>query len=73
VRKTLYVTARAADASGISRMELVVDGRVMQRFAGTSRQFGVQTWLHGPAMTVQVRAYDRAGNVRSTPARTWYR
>jgi subtilisin family serine protease len=73
VRRTLYVTARAADASGISRMDLVVDGRVTQRHAGGLRQFPVQTWLHGRAMTVQVRAYDSAGNMRATPARTWYR
>jgi thermitase len=73
VRKTLYLTARAADASGVSRMDLVVDGRVMERYTGTQRRFAVRTWLHGPAMTVQVRAYDRAGNVRATPARTWYR
>jgi subtilisin family serine protease len=73
VRRTLYVTARAADPSGISRMELVVDGRVTQRVAGALRQFPVQTWRHGPTLTVQVRAYDSAGNARTTPARTWYR
>nr|BFE76553.1 hypothetical protein GCM10020092_098540 [Actinoplanes digitatis] len=41
-------------------MELLVNGKVTQRYAGTARRFGVQTWKHGKAMTVQVRAYDRA-------------
>ncbi|GID96705.1 hypothetical protein Adi01nite_61170 [Amorphoplanes digitatis] len=73
VRKTKYVAAAAADIHGISRMELLVNGKVTQRYAGTARRFGVQTWKHGKAMTVQVRAYDRAGNVRYAPARKWYR
>jgi subtilisin family serine protease len=73
VRKTQYVTARAADQHGIARLELVVDGTVTQRYAGTRHTFSVQSWKHGSAMTVQVRAYDAAGNVRTAPARKWYR
>ena len=73
IRGTAYVTARAADPSGVNRMELLVNGRVVQRHAGTLREFAVSTAAFGPVLRVQVRAYDRAGNVRSTPLRTWYR
>jgi hypothetical protein len=73
VRKTKYVTATAADTHGVTRLELLVDGKVTQRYAGSTHKFAVQTWKHGAVMTVQVRAYDRAGNARSAPARKWYR
>ena len=73
VRKTRYVAATAADAHGISRMELLVNGKVVQRYAGSAHRFGVQTWKFGKVMTVRVRAYDKAGNVRYAPARKWYR
>ena len=73
VRKTKYVTASATDTSGVSRLELLVDGKIVQRYAGRVHKFAVQTWKHGAVMTVQVRAYDRAGNARSAPARKWYR
>ena len=54
------VSARATDSSGIARLELVVDGKVTARYAGYLRWFG----FPAGAKTVQVRAYDRAGNVR---------
>jgi thermitase len=73
VRKTRYVTATAADAHGVSRLELLVDGKVTERYAGSTHKFAVRTWQHGAVMTVRVRAYDRAGNVRYAPARKWYR
>jgi Subtilase family/Bacterial Ig domain len=73
VRRTRYVSAYASDHYGVRSLQLIVDGKVTQRFAGRSHRFSVQTWKHGAAMTVRVRAYDRAGNVRYTPARTWYR
>jgi thermitase len=68
-----HVTARATDASGIARLDLVVDGRVAARYAGYLRQFPVPATARARTVTVQVRAYDRAGNVRSAPARTWRR
>jgi thermitase len=73
VRKTKYVTATASDSNGVSRLELLVDGKVTQRYAGSTHKFAVQTWKHGATMTVRVRAYDKAGNVRYAPARKWYR
>jgi len=60
-----YVTARATDASGIARLELVVDGKVTSRYAGYLRWFGVPK----KAKTVVIRAYDKAGNVRAVTVR----
>ncbi|WP_433724973.1 S8 family serine peptidase [Actinoplanes sp. CA-051413] len=73
VRKTKYVTATASDSNGVSRLELLVNGKVIQRYAGSTHKFAVQTWKHGAVMTVRVRAYDKAGNARYAPARKWYR
>jgi subtilisin family serine protease len=73
VRKTRYVTATAVDSHGVARLELLVNGRIIQRYAGSTHRFAVRTWKYGSAMTVQVRAYDKAGNARTAPARKWYR
>jgi hypothetical protein len=73
IRRTAYLSVSASDYYGTRMLELIVDGKVTQRYAGRRHRFSVQTWKHGAAMTVRVRAYDRAGNVRLTPARTWYR
>ena len=54
------VTARATDPSGVARLELVVNGRVVARHAGGLHRFTVPA----RARTVLVRAYDRAGNAR---------
>ncbi|GAA0533977.1 hypothetical protein GCM10010172_13720 [Paractinoplanes ferrugineus] len=66
---TLYrngstVTARATDPSGVARLELVVDGKVSARFAGYLHRFQV------PARgSVQLRAFDKAGNMRVATVR----
>ena len=70
---TRRLTAVAADRNGVARLELLLNGKVTQRYAGSRHRFAVRTTKHGKAMTVQVRAYDRAGNARSAPARKWYR
>ncbi|WP_305789800.1 S8 family serine peptidase [Symbioplanes lichenis] len=73
VTKTRVVGAAASDASGIRTMDLLINGKIVQRYAGTSRSFAVQTWKFGSSLTVRIRAYDKAGNVSLTPARKWYR
>jgi thermitase len=67
------LTARATDPSGVSRLELLVNGKVVQRYAGAARRFGLPAARSGTAVRVQVRAYDSLGNARLTPLRTWRR
>ncbi|GIE96029.1 S8 family serine peptidase [Paractinoplanes rishiriensis] len=55
-----HVTARATDSSGIAKLELLVNGKVVARHAGYLRQFRVPRTNR----SVQVRGYDKAGNWR---------
>jgi thermitase len=73
VRNTQHVTAVASDGAGVARMELIVNGKVTQRWAGTQHRFSVPTAKYGKTITVRMRAYDRAGNVGYGKARTWRR
>ena len=73
IRGTARLSVKSADSNGVSRMELLVYGRIVQRYAGGTHTFGVATGAYGRTLSVRVRAYDRAGNVRYAPARTWYR
>jgi hypothetical protein len=73
IRGLAKITAKAADLHGIAKLELLVNGKVASRSVGTSRTFTLDTSKYGSRMTLRVRAYDRAGNPRLTPARTWYR
>jgi thermitase len=73
IPRTAYVTVVAGDTYGLRMIELLVNGKVTQVYAGGTYRFAVPAWTYGAAMTIQVRGYDVAGNVRYTPARTWYR
>jgi thermitase len=73
IRGVARVTAKAADLHGIKWMELLVDGKVAARHVGTAHTFTVDTSKYGASVSVRVRAFDRAGNLRYTPIRTWYR
>ena len=73
IRKTAYVTARASDTYGISRMELLVNGKVIGRYAGVLRQFPVPTWQFGTAMQCRSGRTTGPATCGYTPARTWYR
>ena len=73
IGRTTYVSAAASDYYGVRSIELLVNGKVTQSYAGRSIRFSVPTWTFGATMTVGVRAHDTAGNVRYTPVLTWYR
>jgi subtilisin family serine protease len=73
IRGLARITAKAADLNGVDRVELLVNGKLVTRYAGAARTFTVDTSRYGPTITVRVRAYDAAGNVRYAPTRTWYR
>jgi subtilisin family serine protease len=63
-RNSKYVTARATDASGVARLELLINGKVTTTFAGYLRQFPVPAAVR----TVAIRAIDRKGNARVVAA-----
>jgi subtilase family protein/Big-like domain-containing protein len=73
VTGTVNVSVSASDAGGVARVELLVNGKVVARDYTSGYLLGVNTAKQAKTMKVQVRAYDRVGNVRYTSTRTWYR
>jgi hypothetical protein len=72
VRMPLYPAKGQADATATDavRLELLVNGRVTQRFAGSSHRFARHAGDYG---TIRVRAYDRAGSQAVSSPRYRYR
>ncbi|MEV6306123.1 Ig-like domain-containing protein [Actinoplanes sp. NPDC051861] len=73
VKGTVKVSAAASDRNGVARVELLVNGKVVARDYRAGYQFSVNTRKYGKKIKVQLRAYDRAGNVRVTAVRVWRR
>jgi hypothetical protein len=73
VKGTTRVYVKASDYSGIARVELIVNGRVVARDAKAGYVLAVNASKQKKTMKVQVRAYDKLGNVKYTTTRTWYR
>ena len=73
VKGTVVVTAAASDTYGVARVELLVNGRITATDATPGYRFGINTLKYGKTIKIQLRAYDKAGNLTVTPIRTWYR
>ncbi|MEU4217705.1 Ig-like domain-containing protein [Actinoplanes sp. NPDC026623] len=73
VSGTVKVTASATDRNGVSRVELLINGKVVARDAKAGYGFSINTKKYGKKIRFQLRAYDRAGNAISTTTRTWHR
>ncbi|MEU4423904.1 S8 family serine peptidase [Actinoplanes sp. NPDC024001] len=73
VKGTVTIKVKASDRSGISKVQLLVNGKVVatDTTAGYSLKFKVSK--QKKKMKVRVRAYDKAGNVRYVTTRTYYR
>jgi hypothetical protein len=69
VKGTVKVYAQASDTNGIAKIQLLVNGKVM----ATGSVLTVNAGKWKKTMKVQVRAYDKVGNVKYTAGRTWYR
>jgi thermitase len=70
---TVTIKVAASDYYGINRTELLVNGKVVATDRTAAYQFSIRASSQPRTMKVQVRAYDSAGNVKYTPARTWTR
>ncbi|MEU8239209.1 Ig-like domain-containing protein [Actinoplanes missouriensis] len=73
VKNTVKVYVKASDASGIARVELIVNGKVVATDKTSGYVLSVNTKKQKKSMQVRVRAYDKLGNVTYTTTRTWYR
>ncbi|HWS31708.1 MAG TPA: Ig-like domain-containing protein [Actinoplanes sp.] len=73
VAKKFTVTAKAADTYGIARVQLLVNGKVVATDRTAGYSFTVNPKKYGKKFTVRVRAYDKAGNLRYSAARTYKR
>jgi hypothetical protein len=73
VKGTATITVKASDVSGIARLQLIVNGGVVATDTTSPYVLSVNTAKVAKTMKVQIRAYDKLGNVITTSARTWYR
>jgi hypothetical protein len=67
------IGAGASDKYGVHRVELLVNGKLVAKDYTSGYSFTLNTAKQSKTMKIQIRAYDRAGNVKYTPSRTWYR
>ncbi len=73
VRGTVTVKASASDASGIARVELLINGKVVAKDTRSAYSFKVKVSKYGKKIKMQVRAVDKLGNTAKTTTRTWKR
>ncbi|MEV6596947.1 Ig-like domain-containing protein [Actinoplanes sp. NPDC051346] len=73
VNGTVKLDASAGDRNGVSRVELLINGKVVARDTTSAYSFSIMPSRYGKKFTVALRAYDKAGNSTTTATRTWYR
>lgn len=71
--KTFGVTVNASDKNGIGRVELLINGKKVATDYRAGWGFSINPKKYGKSFTVQLRAYDRAGNSKLTTKRTYRR
>jgi hypothetical protein len=67
------LTATAGDRNGIARVQFLVNGKVVATDTTAAYGFVLNPKKYGKKFTVQIRAYDKAGNVKHSPKRTYRR
>jgi len=73
LRKKTRIAGSAWDAYGVNRVEMLVNGKIaaVDRTAGYA--FTLNPYKYGRTFTVQLRAYDQAGNAAYSSKRTYHR
>ncbi|MEU4242910.1 Ig-like domain-containing protein [Actinoplanes sp. NPDC026619] len=73
LRKPTTIKATATDTYGVSRVELLINGKIAAVDQKAAYRFTVNPKKYGKKFTFQLRAYDKAGNVTYSPKRTYRR
>ena len=71
--KNTTLAAAASDRNGIAKVQLLVNGKVVATDTKAGYSFTLNPKKYGKKFTVQLRAYDKAGNVRTLGKRTYRR
>lgn len=71
--KKVALTASATDRNGVARVQLLVNGKVVATDTTAAYTFTLDPRKYGKKFTVQLRAYDKAGNVRNSGKLTYRR
>jgi hypothetical protein len=73
VTKKATLKAKASDTYGVAKVQLLVDGKVVATDTKAGYRFTLNPKNYGKKFTVQMRVYDKAGNVRYTAKRNYRR
>jgi hypothetical protein len=71
--KKVTLKAKATDKYGVAKVQLLVNGKVVATDTKAGYQFTLNPKKYGRKFTVQMRTYDRAGNVRYSTKRVYRR
>jgi hypothetical protein len=70
---TVSITAAASDNLGVNRVELLINGTVVATDRKAAYRLALNPKKFGKKFTMQLRAYDHAGNVVHSAKRTYRR
>ncbi len=73
VSKKVTLAASATDRNGVAKVQLLVNGKVVATDAKAAYRLVLNPKKYGKKFTVQLRAYDKAGNVRYANKLTYRR
>ncbi|MEV6299365.1 S8 family serine peptidase [Actinoplanes sp. NPDC051861] len=73
VSGTVNVAVKASDRSGIAKVQLLVNGKVVATDTTAAYKLGFKVAKQKKTMKVRIRVYDKAGNVRYLTTRVYYR
>ncbi|MBB4737949.1 hypothetical protein BJY16_001408 [Actinoplanes octamycinicus] len=73
VTKKTTLAAAASDRNGVAKVQLLVNGKVVATDYTAGYRFTLNPKKYGKKFTVQLRAYDKAGNVKYSTKRTYRR
>ncbi|MGX6602764.1 S8 family serine peptidase [Micromonosporaceae bacterium Da 78-11] len=73
IKGTVKVYVKASDKSGINRIQLLINGKVVSTHKTAKYPFTFKASKYPKKTTIQVRAYDNAGNAKVTPKLYYHR
>lgn len=71
--KNTTLAASASDKNGVAKVQLLVNGKVVATDTKAGYSFTLNPKKYGKKFTVQLRAYDKAGNTKTLGKRTYRR